>query len=102
MTDKPTVNGGPSFLKPQMVDPYAMSDDALRRMDHDKWIGTFARVLEVELPNHGRPMTPFRAGAITRLKLAQRYIRLLQHDLQAAEQRIKDGPQTIEDVLEGR
>ena len=55
----------------------------LRQMNHAQWLAQFSEVLKVS-PRDGRdaiPMTPFRAGAISRLKMAADYIGLLQADL---------------------
>jgi hypothetical protein len=62
------------------------ADVALRRMDHRQWLSQFAFALETS-PKAGPQMTPFRAGAIGRLRLAVQYIKLLEHE--AKQHRVK-------------
>jgi hypothetical protein len=62
--------------------------DAVRRMDHRHWLVTFAQTLEIS-PKNGVPMTPFRAGCISRLRMAAEYIDLLRKDLTDAQAHVK-------------
>ena len=58
-------------------------EEVLRGMNHREWLAQFSEVLKVS-PRDGRdaiPMTPFRAGAISRLKMAAEFIGLLQADI---------------------
>lgn len=63
------------------------ADTALRRMDHRQWLAQFAFVLETS-PKGGPQMTPFRAGAIGRLRLAAQYIELLEHEAKQSRREI--------------
>jgi hypothetical protein len=63
------------------------ADVALRRMDHRQWLSQFAFVLETS-PKGGPQMTPFRAGAIGRLRLAAQYIELLEHEAKQSRREI--------------
>lgn len=97
MTDKPPLNGAPldgltgSHIKPAAtVDAERVPDDVLRRLNHADWLGQFAQVLNLKAPG-SPPMTPMRQGAITRLELAAKYIRLLEKDLHWAKKGITDG-----------
>ena len=99
MIDKPTLNGAP-LIHERMPDAEAVPEEALRRMNHAEWLGQFSVVLDTPVQGRPTPMTPFRMGAITRLKLAARYIALLEADVVALQKRIKDDG--IEDCPEGR
>lgn len=63
----------------------------IRAMNHREWLMQFSMVLAIA-PKGGRApeMTPFRAGAISRLKMAARYIELLEHDLDQATKRMTE------------
>jgi hypothetical protein len=54
-------------------------DNLLRKLNHAEWLGQFAIILELQTETR-RPMTPFRAGAISRLRMAAEYIDLLQRE----------------------
>jgi hypothetical protein len=75
MTDKP-VNGPPPDLSSVAAQ---ITDEALVKLDHAEWLGQFATVLGMQRPN-GPPMSVFRQGSIAKLRMAQRYIRLLQDE----------------------
>jgi len=51
---------------------------SLVRMSHADWLADFALSLETMQRNKGVPMTPFRLGAINRLRMAARYIAFLE------------------------
>ena len=72
------VNGGPASAAPAGE----ITPDRLRRMNHVEWLGQFAQVLGISPKDHGIPMTPFRAGAISRLRFAATYIALLEADVE--------------------
>ena len=101
--DKPpklTVNGQPvgeTIVVPQMP------DDVLRRMNHAEWLGNFSSTLAMSIPGRANPMTPFRAGAITRLQLAKRYVELLEHENRMFRRKEKaDEPAEPAEPAEGR
>ena len=59
----------------------------LRRMNHREWLVQFSETLLAQYRRPDgttNPMTPFRAGVISRLKQAARYIALLEGDLKQA------------------
>lgn len=58
----------------------AIPDDVVRKMPHEQWLREFAQVLGMTRPN-SPPMTPFRQGAIAKLRLAAQYIALLHKEL---------------------
>ena len=60
----------------------AVPEQYLRRLDHTQWLTQFALALETTPTRRGVEMTPFRAGAIGRLRLAVAYIELLRADLE--------------------
>ena len=62
------------------------SNQTLRKLNHAEWLSSFAVALAVP----GRPMTPFRVGAMERLALAADYIRLLQKDIAKLKVEIAD------------
>jgi hypothetical protein len=82
----------PVSARPLRVEPEVMistiPDDVLRKMPHAAWLAEFSQILGMTRPN-GPPMTPFRQGAIAKLKLASRYIELLEKELHWAQ---KKGP----------
>lgn len=55
-------------------------DDALRKMDHVEWLRMLAGTLEHAPERRGIPMTPFRAGAIERIRFVVKYIELLHRE----------------------
>jgi hypothetical protein len=57
-----------------------MADATLRRMDHAQWLRLMAVTLEQAPARRGIPLTPFRSGAIERLRLAVKYIELLERE----------------------
>lgn len=58
----------------------------LRRLDHTQWLTQFALALETTPTRRGVEMTPFRAGAIGRLRLAVAYIELLRADIKQLDE----------------
>jgi hypothetical protein len=66
-------------------------------MDHRVWLLQFSEAL---LAQYRRPdgttvpMTPFRSGAVNRLKLAAEYIRLLEADLRKSREEKKHDART--------
>lgn len=105
-----TSGGNGKDVQPR---PLGMTDEdlpqhatRLRRMNHREWLLQFAQVLSVS-PNskpsldgsyRGMPMTPFRAGAITRLGQAAEYIALLEKDLVEMADRIDKLVSDLEDT----
>lgn len=76
----PTVNGH-TVGEDNTVAVPKMPDDVLRKMNHAEWLQQFASVLNMKHPGRTeQPMTPFRAGAISRMLLARQYILLLEHE----------------------
>lgn len=75
----PTLNGE-TVGEDQTITVPKMPDDVLRKMNHSEWLQQFATVLNMKHPGREQPMTPFRAGAISRLHLARQYIELLEHE----------------------
>jgi hypothetical protein len=57
-----------------------IADDVLRKMNHAEWLEQFSTVLSIQPTGRTNPMTPFRVGAISRLQLANRYIKLLESE----------------------
>jgi hypothetical protein len=76
-----------------------MPDDLLRRLDHGEWLRGFALVLETSPKERGLPMTPFRAGAITRLRYAARYIELLEGANELLTRQIREH-RRVDEILE--
>jgi len=74
-----TVNGQ-TIGEDETIRVPKMPDDVLRKMNHSEWLMQFAAVLNMKHPGREQPMTPFRAGAISRLALARQYIELLEHE----------------------
>ena len=73
----------PKPPKPPNGEGHDPGELLLRQMNHAQWLAQFSEILKVS-PRDGRdaiPMTPFRAGAISRLKMAADFIGLLQADL---------------------
>ena len=67
-----------------------VQEAALRRLNHAEWLHQFAAALETPPPGMPRgPMTPFKIGAIARLRMAGDYITLLQRDLRDKDREIK-------------
>jgi hypothetical protein len=60
--------------------PGPLKDEFIRRMNHGEWLSQFAVTLEVSQKDRPVPMTPFRAGAISRLRFAAAYIDLLERE----------------------
>lgn len=76
-----TKNGptDPPILQVEQSHPVA--DAVLRKINHREWLEQFAMVLGLRAPDgQGPPMTPMRAGAISRLKLVIQYIDLLERE----------------------
>jgi hypothetical protein len=93
----PTLDGQP-LGEDKVKVLSSVPDDVLRRMNHAEWLGDFAKVIGTTRPG-GPPMTVFRQGATERLRLAERYIRLLEKELHWAKKGKFDGEQ---DDAEGR
>jgi hypothetical protein len=74
----PEVNGAPPDIAKAAS---KITDEALRRIDHAAWLGQFATVLGMQRPG-GPPTSVFRQGAIAKLQLAERYIRLLEKEIE--------------------
>jgi hypothetical protein len=72
----PEVNGTVDLSKVASQ----ITDEALRKLDHAAWLSQFATVLGMQRPN-SPPMSVFRQGAIAKLQLAERYIRLLEKEI---------------------
>lgn len=79
-------------------DAPSLPSSVVRRMNHREWLFQFALMLESDPPPKSslvgeramrRPMTPFRMGAITRLRYAAQYCGVLE-DENAALQRDLD------------
>jgi phosphoenolpyruvate synthase/pyruvate phosphate dikinase len=65
-----------------------VAEATLRRMDHLEWLRMLAATLEQAPNRRGIPMTPFRSGAIERLRLAVKYIELLHREARDYERAI--------------
>lgn len=74
-----------------------MPEEVLRGMNHREWLVQFSETL---LTQYRRPdgttvpMTPFRIGAINRLKMAASYIALLEADLRKSREEKKHDART--------
>lgn len=69
----------------------------LRRMNHRQWLIQFSETLLAQYRRPDgttEPMTPFRAGVISRLKQAARYIALLEADLRKSREEKKHDART--------
>ena len=69
----------------------------LRRMNHREWLVQFSETLLAQYRRPDgttNPMTPFRAGVISRLKQAARYIALLETDLRKSREEKKHDART--------
>jgi hypothetical protein len=75
MNDKPVLVA--KLTDEQLV---LVGEATLRRMDHLEWLRMLAATLEQAPNRRGIAMTPFRAGAIERLRLAVKYIELLHRE----------------------
>lgn len=81
MAKPPTLTlNGQTIAEDATVTVPQMPDATLRRMNHVEWLAQFAAVLNMKHPGRDNPMTPFRAGAISRLQLCRQYILLLEHE----------------------
>jgi hypothetical protein len=92
------LDGPPDGKVMPTLDPTeAIHEDVLRRMEHAKWLREFAMVLGMTRPN-SPPMTPFRQGAIAKLKLAARFIELQQRDIWQAKKGSANGSSEVADT----
>jgi hypothetical protein len=65
----------------------------LRRMNHREWLVQFSETLLAQYRRPDgttEPMTPFRAGVISRLKQAAAYIKLLEDERRELQKKIDD------------
>src|SRR5262245_57812427 len=85
----PPDNPTPLKTEPE-VEIASIPDDALIRMPHANWLNEFAMVLGMTRQN-GPPMTPFRQGAIAKLRLAARYIRMLERECEIKRKGLSKG-----------
>jgi len=77
-----------------------VAEGTLRQINHLEWLRMLAVTLEQAPARRGIAMTPFRAGAIERLRLVVKYIELLQRDARDAERQIKVLQKELRELLE--
>lgn len=71
----PTVAAEEGYLFPNR-----MPHDVLRKLNHREWLSQCALLFEKNWGPNSPQMTPFRAGMISRIRLAAEYISLLEAD----------------------
>lgn len=81
-----------------------VTDEILRRMNHEEWLTMFAQVLEKSATARGQitgvPMTPMRQGAIARVRYARDYIALLKKDAELRDKALAAAKAEIRHTLE--
>ena len=92
MADDPKVTIDVTQLDLAKVAASTLPLNLLRKMNHREWLSQFAMTLEAPVKGlAGKPvmMTPFKQGAINRLRMASQYIEALEAE-NAALQRDLD------------